>query len=232
VADQAFPAVYPRQSVKICGLRDPEHARAAVAAGADLLGFVFAPSRRRVDAKTAAVCIDAASGVEGDRRVLAVGVFMSATADEMNETAESAGLDLLQIHGNEDATIGKRLRRPYVLALHPSPEMTARHVESAITSYVCSPRPPVAFLIDGYQIGQLGGQGIRADWRLARQVAQGRPVVLAGGLTPENVGEGIRAVAPIGVDVSSGVETDGIKDVAKICAFVRAAREGFAASVH
>jgi phosphoribosylanthranilate isomerase len=230
VAEKALAFGFPRQSVKVCGLREPRHAQAAVTAGADLLGFVFAPSKRRVDAVTARACIEAARGVTGERRFLAVGVFASATAEEMNETAERAGLDLLQVHGNADATIGNRLRRPYLVAVHPSPEMSASDVEAVFDAYRRSAAPPLAFLIDGYRVGQLGGQGVRADWNLARELARCRPVVLAGGLNAENVGEAIRTVGPIGVDVSSGVETEGSKDGAKIGAFVRAAREGFAAS--
>lgn len=228
--DRSWPTAFPRRSVKICGLREPEHARAAVAAGADLLGFVFAPSKRRVDAATARSCLEAARGFMGDKPFLAVGVFTAASAEEMNETAELAGLDLLQLHGNEDASLGQGLWRPFVVALHPSPEMTAAAVEAAIATYLDSTRPPVAFMIDGYNAGQFGGQGIRADWNLAREVARRVPVVLAGGLTPDNVAAAIGAVSPVGVDVSSGVETDGVKDVAKIGAFVRAARKAFAES--
>jgi phosphoribosylanthranilate isomerase len=217
-----------RRAVKICGLREPAHARAAAAAGADLLGFVFAPSRRRVDTATARACISRAREGARGRTFLAVGVFTAAVAEEMNETAAAAELDLLQLHGNDDATIGERLRCPFVVALHPSPDMTVADIEATISAYMGSGRPPVAFLIDGYRAGQFGGQGIRADWGLARELARRWPVILAGGLNADNVSEAILTVAPTGVDVSSGVETDGIKDIEKIRAFVHAAREGFA----
>jgi phosphoribosylanthranilate isomerase len=163
----------------------------------------------------------------GDASFLAVGIFVNATADELNETAEVAGLDLLQLHGNHDTAIGARLSRPYVVAFHPPPATSVSGVEPMIAAIATSPRPPIAYHIDGYQAGQLGGQGIRADWSLASELARRWPIVLAGGLSADNVGDAIRAVAPMAVDVSSGVETDGTKDAAKIKAFVRAARRGF-----
>lgn len=228
MAEPARPTTLPRSAVKICGLRTPEHAQAAVSAGADLLGFVFAPSKRQIDAVTARDCIQRAREAAVGRTVIAVGIFVDASVDEMNQVAEIAGLDLLQLHGNSDATIGGRLRHPFVAAFHPSPELTVEDVDTTIGAFASQPQAPIAFLIDGFQVGQLGGQGIRADWNLTRELARRWPIILAGGLTSENVAEAIRVVAPVGVDVSSGVETAGTKVVAKIEAFVRAARQGFA----
>ncbi len=218
--------------MKICGLREPEHARATILAGADLLGFMFAPSsKRKIDAETARLCIAAAREVERQTPFIAVGIFVNASADEMNDVAEIAGLDLLQVHGNQDATIGSRLKRPFYAALHPSPGATADDVDAMLAAQSRAPASPIAFMIDGYHAEQPGGRGIRADWGLAHVLARRWPIVLAGGLNAENVGEAIRVVRPIGVDVSSGVETDGRKDVEKIEAFVRAARRGFDATI-
>jgi phosphoribosylanthranilate isomerase len=227
VAEPLLRRRLPTPLVKICGLREPEHARAAALAGADLLGFLFAPSKRRIDAETARVCIAAAREVARDDPFIAVGVFANATAEEMNDVAEVAGLDLLQIHGNQDATIGSRLRRPFYTAVHPSPGISVDEVGATLAAHADATKPPIAFMIDGYHAERPGGQGIRADWGLAHVLARSWPIVLAGGLNAENVGEAIRTVMPIGVDVSSGVETDGRKDVEKIEAFVRAARRGF-----
>jgi len=203
------------------------HARAAAAAGADLLGFVFAPSKRQVNKATAHACIEAAREVARDTPFLVIGVFVNATAAEMNGVADVAGLDLLQLHGNEDAALGAHVKFPLVSALHPAPDTSLAGVDATIAAQANAGCPPIAFLIDGYHPTQAGGQGIRADWGMASELARRWPIVLAGGLNAENVEEAIRTVGPVGVDVSSGVETDGRKDVAKIVAFVEAARRGF-----
>lgn len=214
--------------VKICGLREPAHAVSAVAAGADLLGFVFAPARRQVSAETARACISAARRAAGTRRVLAVGVFVDAPADVMNATAEVAGLDLLQVHGAADHDILACLHRPVVKVVRAKPGADVARVEMLIASYAAPPASPVAYLMDGYVEGAHGGTGIRTDWKLAAHLTRSYPLILAGGLAPGNVGEAIAGVAPLAVDVSSGVETDGVKDPAKIAAFVAAARGAFA----
>jgi phosphoribosylanthranilate isomerase len=96
-----------------------------------------------------------------------------------------------------------------------------------IGRYRSAPLPPLGFLVDGYVAEFAGGAGVRADWRLATEIAAAIPILLAGGLEPDNVGEAIRQVRPLGVDVSSGVEIDGVKDARRIEAFIRAARTAF-----
>jgi phosphoribosylanthranilate isomerase len=96
-----------------------------------------------------------------------------------------------------------------------------------IDSYRSSPEPPLGIVIDGYAEESAGGTGARADWRLAAEIASSHPIILAGGLDPDNVGVAIRQVRPLGVDVSSGVEIDGVKDAGRIEAFIRAARTAF-----
>jgi phosphoribosylanthranilate isomerase len=217
-----------RDLIKICGLRRPADAVAAVESGADLLGFVFAPSKRRVTPGEAAACVRAArSAAPG--RILVVGVFVDASLEEMTEASETADLDLIQLHGDEVGDFVGKLPRPVIRAHRPAPGSSPASLLRAIRAQRAAGRPPAAWLIDGFDPTSFGGTGVRADWDLARQVAGEVPTMLAGGLTAENVGEAIRQVGPLGVDVSSGVETDSVKDPAKIAAFVRAARGGFAA---
>jgi phosphoribosylanthranilate isomerase len=213
--------------IKICGLREPEHARAAVAAGADLLGFVFASARRRVTPEAARLAIEAARRASPGRRVLAVGVFVDASAAEMNDVAEAAGLDLLQLHGAEPAAMLGALTRPVIKALRPSPGTTVDAAMELIEGYRAVPNAPVAFLVDGLSPAAAGGEGVRTDWVLAADLARRVPLVLAGGLDSANVGGAIGSVRPRGVDVSSGVETGGVKDVERIRAFVEVATGAF-----
>lgn len=213
--------------VKICGLREPVHARAAAAAGANLLGFVFAPARRRITAETARACIAAARDAAPERRIAAVGVFVDASAAEMNATAQTAGLDLLQLHGDEAPALLARLHRPVVKAIRPPHGTPVHDALDLIRPYQGVANAPVAYLLDGHSPGAAGGTGVRADWHLAAELAGHFPLVLAGGLDPTNVADAIAIAAPIAVDVSSGVETDGIKDATKIAAFVDAARQAF-----
>ena len=217
----------PIGAVKICGLREPAHARAAALAGADLLGMIFAPARRQVTAETAAACIQAARTAAPARRILAVGVFVNATAEELNRTAMVAGLDLLQLHGEEDPALLDELDRPVIKGLRPVPSSTGAAVDAMIARYAAAANAPLAYLIDGYHPGHYGGTGTRADWSLVAELARRWPVILSGGLDAANVATAIQSVRPRAVDVSSGVETDGVKDVGKITAFVVAAKSAF-----
>jgi phosphoribosylanthranilate isomerase len=215
--------------VKICGLREPRHAIAAAEAGADLMGFVFATARRQVTASFARACIAAAREAEQGREVLAVGVFVDADPHQVMTIADEAGLDALQLHGQEPPESLAALSLPVIKALRPRPGEDVQHVVVAIAAYQAALRPPVAFLVDGYSPSTLGGSGHRADWQLAEAISAMNPMILGGGLDAGSVGDAIRAVKPLGVDVSSGVETEGLKDPAKIEAFVAAARSGFRA---
>lgn len=216
----------PMTFVKICGLQEPAHARAAAIHGADLLGFIFVPSRRQVTAAQARSCIQAAR-CAASRPILAVGVFANAPVAEIHAVASEAGLDLIQLHGDEPPSVLEELMLPAIKALRPAPGTPPSEVKAAIAAYQRASRPPVAMLIDGYHPTHLGGGGIRADWALAAEVAAEATIVLAGGLDPVNVAEAIFAVRPAGVDVSSGVESHGVKDPAKIAAFIRAAKVAF-----
>ena len=213
--------------VKICGLRDPQHAAAAAASGADLIGFIFAPARRQVSAATARSCISAARAAAPGRTLFSVGVFVDASSSEMARIAQEAGIDAIQLHGSETPESLQHLPVPVLKAFRPRPGIDAAHVVADINRYRSSLTPPVGILIDGYAEGMLGGTGARADWQRAKEIGATFPFLLAGGLDPQNVGAAIREVRPLGVDVSSGVEIDGVKSVERIEKFIRAARVAF-----
>ena len=218
--------IIPPRSVKICGLREPEHAVAAVAAGADLLGFIFAPTRRYVPPEDARMAV-AAARAAARHPVLTVGVFVDAAPEEMNRIAADVGLDLIQLSGDESPDRISALYRPVLRALRPKPGASAADVLSEIQGMGLE--SPAAYLLDGYHAGQFGGTGVRADWTVASVLAPEARMLLAGGLNPHNVAEAISVVNPLGVDVSSGVERDGTKDATLIAEFVRAAKAAFRA---
>ena len=210
---------------KICGLRDVGHAVVARDAGADLLGFVFVPGVRRQLATEQArdIIDDFRSRPAADGTPRLVGLFANQPLSDVNRIIAECGLDMAQLCGDEppdywrqvDAQVVRQVRiddsAPHALAV-----VTAlRRVDEA-ASEGCIP------LLDKQEAGQLGGTGRTFDWSIAREVADRYDVLLAGGLTPRNVGDAIAAVSPWGVDVSSGVETDGVKDAAKIVEFARA----------
>jgi len=213
--------------VKICGLREPEHAAAAAGAGADLIGFIFAPARRQVTAAAARACIAAARDAAPERTVLAVGVFVDAPPAEMRSIVEEAKIDVIQLHGDEPPDSLQHLPVPVVKALRPRSGTDAAHILGEINRYRSSPRAPLGILVDGYAEEGSGGTGARADWRIAKEVGAVFPILLGGGLDSRNVSDAIRQVGPIGVDVSSGVEVKGIKSASRIDEFIRAARQAF-----
>ncbi|MEW6727143.1 MAG: phosphoribosylanthranilate isomerase [Bacillota bacterium] len=200
--------------VKICGIRDEITAQAAVEAGADALGFVFAPSPRRIEPEAARAII---AGLPPF--VCAVGVFVDAPAEAVRAIAARCGLQVLQFHGNEPPDYCTSFDRPVIKALRfCGPDDLAR-----IRGFDVR-----AVLVDTFVPGQAGGTGRALDWAKLRGLDWPRPLVLAGGLTPENVASAVAAVRPWAVDVSSGVETGGAKDHEKIRAFIRSAKGGSA----
>jgi len=196
--------------VKICGIRDEETALAAVAAGADALGFVFAPGLRQVDRKLARVICTKLPPF-----VSRVGVFVDAPAGVVQETAAYCGLDVVQLHGSETPEYCRQLKYKVVKAFRVR---DAGFMEK-INYYRCS-----AVLLDTYVPGLAGGTGRSFDWRLARLPALNRPVILAGGLNPDNIRRALAEAGPYAVDVSSGVETRGKKDLEKISLFIQRAK--------
>ena len=220
--------------VKICGVSKASNARAAAAFGADFIGMVFAPSRRQVtlgQAKKVAEGLgkergerltkpDAASIEEAlkHRRPLLVGVFADQDTDTINSIADEVGLDLVQLSGSEPWEVNEHVARPILKC------MKVREGETADQLMVHFHGGAV-LLLDPFVPGTYGGTGRTLDWAVAAEIARQTPTVLAGGLTPANVGEAVRTVHPWAVDVSSGVETDGAKDPDKIRAFIAAAKQ-------
>jgi phosphoribosylanthranilate isomerase len=202
--------------VKICGISRTEDGLAALEAGADLLGFVFyPPSHRYVNPEQAAELV-AAGRADAGRDWKAVGVFVNLPLEEVNAIAERADLDLVQLCGEEDPEYCAGVERPVVKVVRVNVDGSP----AASTD----PRDWNAerILLDTAQPGMYGGTGRPFDWTSVRPFA-GR-AILAGGLSPDNVGEALRAAAPWGLDVSSGVERDKHKDPDLIRAFIREAR--------
>lgn len=193
--------------VKICGVCDAEAARAAAAAGADMIGFHFCSSLRRITPEEARTIVRAL-----DNCPRLVGVFIDQPETEVEQVARFVGLDLVQLHGSEPP--GFRCSRPIVKAL------------KVRDGSIPDPGPwqdPI--LLDSWSSDQRGGTGRTWDWPAARELMTRRRVILAGGLHPGNVGEAVRTLRPFGVDVSSGVEAAvRIKDPDRMRAFVQAVR--------
>ncbi|MFB1635189.1 phosphoribosylanthranilate isomerase [Pseudomonas sp. AP-1] len=199
---------------KICGITRIEDALAAAEAGADAIGFVFyAKSPRAVDVRQARAII-----AELPPFVTTVGLFVNASRCELNEILEVVPLDLLQFHGDETPADCEGYHRPWIKALRVRP---GDDLEAACQLYAGAR----GILLDTYVAGVPGGTGEAFDWSLV-PARLSKPIILAGGLSAENVGQAIAQVRPYGVDVSGGVEqAKGIKDAAKIEAFVRAVKQ-------
>ncbi|MEO8355708.1 MAG: phosphoribosylanthranilate isomerase [Chloroflexota bacterium] len=197
--------------IKICGIKTVTDALAAMDAGADLIGFNFYPkSPRCIDVGR---CRDIMSVMRKYGHVTYVGVFVNASAAEIHATMETLGLSLAQLHGDET---------PQMLsALDGKAFKAFRGVPAEVNGFATNESP--ALLVDAAVKGVYGGSGVTADWSAAAELAKQFPLLLAGGLTPENVADAVRQVRPWGVDVASGVESaPGVKDAAKMKAFVQA----------
>ena len=204
-----------RTRVKICGLTTVEQAGEAAALGVDAIGLVFAPeSPRYVEPARALAIAEALPPF-----VTAVGLFMNAEVAMVDKVLEQVPLDLLQFHGDEAPDYCRAFGRPYLKAVPMGGGVDP-------LAYAAEFGDAKGFLLDGHAAGEPGGSGMAFDWTaMPRTLA--KPVILAGGLTPDNVAEAIRRARPYGVDVSSGVESaKGIKDAAKMAAFMRGVTEG------
>jgi phosphoribosylanthranilate isomerase len=237
--------------VKICGVMRTEDALLAAEAGADFIGLIFAESPRRLSSERAGEIVRAlgsplrdaatsplhqaeaadaagwfrraAQALEGlleRKRPLTVGVFADMDFETVNSIADECGVDLIQLSGGESWRDCLLANRQVIKAVHVREGDSAESVLAGIEA-----GSAVACLLDPQVAGVRGGAGRRLDWEVAARVARGLPVILAGGLTPDNVAEAVHAVRPWAVDVSSGVETGGAKDGDKIRAFIAAAKE-------
>jgi phosphoribosylanthranilate isomerase len=209
--------------IKICGIRDKVQALAAVEAGADFIGLVLAPSHRQVSPAQAREIASAVKKSSDAAKV--VGVFVNAPVFQINEIADFCALDVVQLSGNESWEHCRKIANPVIKAIRigrQSPEEVCAELSAA--SKLLTGRRFIT-LLDSQVEDKYGGTGESFDWNLAQKVAKSFPVIIAGGLDPKNVARLIERVSPWGVDVSSGVETDGVKDIAKIRAFVEAVRK-------
>lgn len=198
--------------VKICGITSPEDARMAVEAGADALGFVFyRESPRCISPDQAAAIIRLVPPF-----VQTVGLFVNEELTTVNSVAERCGLDLVQLHGEETPDYCAAVRRRIIKAFR---------VKDASSLLGMADYPVAACLLDAWSPVAHGGTGRTFNWEIAAVAAASRCIVLAGGLTPENVAEAVATVIPYAVDVSSGVESaPGKKSNEKLIDFIRAVR--------
>ncbi len=201
-----------RMRVKMCGMKTVSAALAAEEAGADYIGFVFAEKSRRFIAPKAAQEI-----ARELRHAQKVGVFVDAPMDEVNAIAALVGLDYVQLHGHEAAETARGSERPVIKAYRYGDDFDV----DAANKY-----PAEIILVDSYLQGAAGGTGTVFAWQeAAREIARiTKPVLIAGGITAENVGEAAVIFHPFGVDVSGGLEEQGEKSEEKIRAFMEAVR--------
>ncbi|MBY9081661.1 phosphoribosylanthranilate isomerase [Paenibacillus sp. HN-1] len=217
--------------VKICGLQDVEVLKSMLRLPVDYIGLVFAPSRRQITAERASELLSLLKDWGTGKPPLAVGVFVNPDMEELGSVLSRVPLGVIQLHGSETPAFCREVKRsfPGVQVWKALPVSTdgADNHGGPLESYAGAVD---AVLLDTYDPAQAGGSGRTFAWNLVpayRKRAQemGVPLFVAGGLTPDNVEELLTDYGPYGVDVSSGVETDGIKDIAKITAFIERVKQ-------
>ena len=211
--------------VKICGFRTPEDALVAAQAGADFIGLAFVPGRpRRVDVASAKNIV-AALRAAMPQPPQVVGLFADQPLDEVNETIHSCGLDVAQLCGQESLDYCRSVEAQVIKVLHVEVNAGQTATDSLGERVGRYSNAGQLVTLDRFMKGVPGGTGQGFDWDVAAQLSQrGLSFLLAGGLTPDNVPQAIVQVDPWGVDVSSGVETNGVKDHDKIREFITNAR--------
>jgi phosphoribosylanthranilate isomerase len=208
--------------VKICGLTDESSAVVAAEAGAESLGMVFALSRRMVTEDLARSMVAAVRCLHVFP--LFTGVFVNSPTAEVNRLADYCGLDRVQLSGDESWEYCREIERMVIKVIHINDKMLSRDIISEIERGRKILKKEFLCLLDTQAANQYGGTGQTFNWQTAAEVACRFPVYIAGGLTPGNVAEAIKIVKPVGVDVSSGVETKGSKDAKKIRTFIEAVK--------
>ncbi len=201
--------------VKICGIRSPEDGLTAAAAGADAVGLILTPARRQVTVARAREIITALPPF-----VTPVGVFVNASVDDVEAVARHLGLGAVQLHGDEPPDACATLRD------HGITVIKAMRVDNRLDRRLVASYPSAsAILLDTRVEGIYGGTGVTFPWDVAAGLSDDVRLVVAGGLTPENVTRALDTLDPYGVDVTSGVEADGRKDPEKVRVFVERVRE-------
>ena len=201
----------PKTKIKVCGITNIEDALLASSLGVDALGFVFAESKRRITPENAKKIIDTLPP-----SILKVGVFVNEKEKTVKELAKICGLDALQFHGDESPEYTQKFKQIVIKSFRVKDEDSLK----VLSSYKVS-----AYLLDTYSQKAYGGTGEVFNWDLAVKTKQFGPIILAGGLNPDNIEEAIRKVKPYAVDVSSGVESSpGKKDKHKLEEFVKRVR--------
>lgn len=230
----------PSRVIKICGLREYSHFQEATSAGADLLGMVFVPGvRRKIEPEAAQEVVSrlkrelCALSMLNQQSPSFVGLFCDQPSSEVNQIVESVGLDWVQLCGEETVDYWKSIECPIFKVLHvPSVEGNVLRRRSTLESLKSSldevEQNGVLPILDRSSEHQPGGTGRQFDWSIAQELSDNHHrFLLAGGLTPTNLKNAIQTVSPFGVDVSSGVETNQIKDPEKIREFIQIARDAF-----
>ncbi len=209
--------------IKICGIREEAHVRELAGAGVNFIGLVFAASPRQVTPARAKKLVAALK--ETGAATETVGVFVNTPPASVKRIAAACRLDWVQLSGDEPWEYCRELEMPVIKVIRVSRHYQPQHVceDLAYGTKVLGKQKHI-FLLDSNAPEKYGGTGQRFDWNLARPIIERFPVIVAGGLNQANVAEAIKTMSPWGVDVSSGVETKGAKDTAKIKKFIEAVR--------
>jgi phosphoribosylanthranilate isomerase len=210
--------------IKICGITSVEEAIDIAKMGADIIGLVFADSKRRVSLQTATEISVQLRRLQ--RRPAIAGVFVNEKCRVVNTIGYSCGLDIVQLSGDEDYRHCLSINYPIIKAIHVSGDMNGITLSQQLNTYNgCKDlQNRLLYLLDTKYEAFYGGSGKSFNWGILNEINQDYPVFIAGGLTPDNVSGLISAFRPKGVDVSSGVETGGCKDLEKIRNFINAVR--------
>jgi phosphoribosylanthranilate isomerase len=209
--------------IKICGIRSEDIAMGAAEAGADFIGLVFAPSPRQVTPELAARII--ATLKKNKAKAKSVGVFVNMPISTVRKIADTCGLDWVQLSGDESWAYCRELGRPFIKVIK-----YISHEPVAVTGLKIAEGKRILnkhkymVLLDTAVKGLFGGTGKSFPWKIAKPIASKHRVIIAGGLKSGNVGRAIKTLRPWGVDVSTGVETKGVKDMRKIVKFIKAVR--------
>lgn len=209
--------------IKICGLSGVDDALVAAKAGADFLGMVFAPSRRQVNLESALKLVEAVrtSGYQSSL----TGVFVNEDPEQLNQIASTLQLDWIQLSGDENWEYCRNIERPIIKVIHVLPGTKSSEISGKIEAGLkILDSKACLLLLDTGHPDAYGGTGQPFNWQIAKDICESVPVIIAGGIDINNIGSLIGELHPWGIDVSSGIETGGVKDASKITAFITEVR--------